>query len=91
MTHLIIILSVLLVAAVIVIVVLIVTRKRAARRAGESAEQRLRREIRNSQNELERITILYNNLNCLYHSRLHRARRSWFVYESARHHLSQRP
>ena len=62
MTHLIIILSVLLVAAVIVIVVLIVTRKRAARRAGESAEQRLRREIRNSQNELERITILYNNL-----------------------------
>ncbi len=62
MTHLIIILSVLLVAAVVVIVVLVVTRSRAARRAGESAEQRLRREIRNSQNELERITILYNNL-----------------------------
>lgn len=62
MTHLIIILSVLLVAAVIIIVVLVVTRSRAARRAGESAEQRLRREIRNSQNELERITILYNNL-----------------------------
>ncbi|MBP5504159.1 MAG: SpoIIE family protein phosphatase [Bacteroidales bacterium] len=62
MTHLIIILSVLLVAAAVVIVVLVVTRSRAARRAGESAEQRLRREIRNSQNELERITILYNNL-----------------------------
>ena len=62
MTQIIIILSVLLIAAVVVIVVLMVTRQRAARRAGEAAEERLHREIRISQNELERITILYNNL-----------------------------
>lgn len=62
MTTVIIILSAIIVIAVIIIAVLLVTRKRAVNHASQAAENRLRREIRTSQNELERITILYNNL-----------------------------
>ncbi|MBO7597735.1 MAG: SpoIIE family protein phosphatase [Bacteroidales bacterium] len=62
MTTVIIILSAIIVIAVIIIAVLWVTRKRAVRHASQAVENRLRREIRTSQNELERITILYNNL-----------------------------